>query len=100
MKLPQEIAVMSLPDAILFPQALLPLYIFEPRYRAMLKDALATHRMFSVALMREQPRPGMTEPEPCDVACVGVVRAAVEMPDGTSNVLLQGLHRVRFTEFI
>ena len=40
MKLPREIAVMTLPNATLFPQALLPLYIFEPRYRQMLADAL------------------------------------------------------------
>jgi Lon protease-like protein len=100
MKLPSEIAVMSLPNAILFPQALLPLYIFEPRYRAMLKDALASHRMFSIALMRETPIPGQLEPDPCNIACVGIIRAAVNLSDGTSNVLLQGLSRVRLTDFV
>ncbi len=99
MKLPDAIAVMSLPNAVLFPQAVLPLHVFAPRYRAMLKDALETNRMFSVALMREEPQPGQPEPEPCDVACVGIVRAAVKLGDGTSNVLLQGYSRVRFTGF-
>ena len=40
MKLPSEVPVMTLPNATLFPQALLPLYIFEPRYRQMLADSL------------------------------------------------------------
>lgn len=100
MKLPDEIAVMSLPNAILFPQAVLPLHIFESRYRRMLKDALETHRMFCIALMREEPTPGQPEPRPYDVGCAGIISASFELPDGTSNVLLQGLHRVRFMEFL
>ena len=63
MKLPQEVPVMTLPNATLFPQSLLPLYIFEPRYRRMLADSLDTNRMFSVAMQkpgrtRETPSPG------------------------------------------
>ena len=49
MMIPSEVPVMTLPNATLFPQALLPLYIFEPRYRQMLVDMLHSHRMFSVA---------------------------------------------------
>jgi Lon protease-like protein len=49
MKIPREIPVMTLDNATLFPQALLPLHIFEPRYRQMLSDALHSNRMFSVA---------------------------------------------------
>ncbi len=91
---------MALPNAILFPQAVLPLHIFEPRYRRMLTDALETHRMFSVALMREEPVPGHPDPHPCDIGCAGIISASFQMPDGTSNVLLQGLRRVRYTEFL
>src|SRR5439155_25640751 len=47
--LPKRVPVMPLPGAFLFPHALLPLCIFEPRYRKMLKHALAHHRMFCVA---------------------------------------------------
>ena len=43
---------MPLPGAVLFPYALLPLYIFEPRYRKMLEQALQLHRMFCVALIK------------------------------------------------
>ncbi|MBM3888087.1 MAG: hypothetical protein FJ388_03065 [Verrucomicrobia bacterium] len=100
MKVPSTVPVMPLPNAILFPHAVLPLRIFEPRYRAMLRDALETHRMFSVALMRHETPTGQTEPEPYDVAGLGVVRASFDRPDGTSNLLLQGVCRVRLTRFL
>ncbi|MEW6160290.1 MAG: LON peptidase substrate-binding domain-containing protein, partial [Verrucomicrobiota bacterium] len=84
---------MVLPNAILFPQAMLPLYIFEPRYRKMLADALETHRMFLVAMQR----PGCQRETPCAVAGIGLIRASVCHPDGTSHLILQGLARVELT---
>jgi Lon protease-like protein len=90
---------MPLPGAVLFPNALLPLYIFEPRYREMLEHALKHERMFSVTLIK----PSCAEwHEPEDffhLATVGLIRACVGRSDGTSNLVLQGLHRVRFTSF-
>src|ERR1041384_8142520 len=50
--LPKQLPVMPLPGAVLFPHALLPLYIFEPRYRKMLEHALKQHRMFCVTLVK------------------------------------------------
>ena len=93
MKLPREVAVMTLPNATLFPQALLPLYIFEPRYRRMLVDVLAGNRMFAVAMQR----PGSRREKPMGVAGLGLVRAAVNHADGTSHLILQGLTRVELT---
>src|SRR5690242_10614936 len=93
MQLPSEIPVMVLPDAILFPQAMLPLYIFEPRYRRMLSDVLDSHRMFSVALQK----PGRRA-TPSPVAGLGLVRASVGNRDGTSHLVLQGIARVRLAE--
>ncbi len=90
MDLPSEVPVMTLPNAILFPHAVLPLYIFEPRYRRMLADALATHRMFSVAMQK----PGRTREIPSVVAGLGLIRAARQNKDGTSLLLLQGITRV------
>jgi Lon protease-like protein len=89
-KLPQEVPVMTLPNATLFPQALLPLYIFEPRYRQMLADALHSHRMFSVAMQR----PGDSRETPLHVAGLGLIRVSVAHKDGTSHLILQGLTRV------
>src|SRR5512142_3334816 len=90
MKIPREVPVMTLPNATLFPQALLPLYIFEPRYRQMLADALHSNRMFAVAMQK----PGTSRETPLPIAGLGLIRASVAHRDGTSHLVLQGLARV------
>src|SRR6266480_4558908 len=97
--LPRQVPVMPLPGALLFPHALLPLYIFEPRYRQMLKHALAHHRMFCVALIKPHCAEWQSAGDFFHTAGVGLIRACVERNDGTSNLILQGLERVRFTDF-
>jgi len=90
---------MPLPGAVLFPHALLPLYIFEARYRKMLEHALRKHRMFCVTLVKPIC-PDWDAPEDFfHLATAGLIRACVERSDGTSNLVLQGLQRVRFTSF-
>ena len=96
MKLPSEVPVMTLPHATLFPQALLPLYIFEPRYRRMLVDALHSNRMFSVAMQK----PGRTRETPSPIAGLGLIRVSVGHNDGTSHLILQGIARVELEETI
>jgi Lon protease-like protein len=96
MKIPLEVPVMTLPNATLFPQAMLPLYIFEPRYRQMLADALHSHRMFSVAMQR----PGNSRETPSPVAGLGLIRVSVGHRDGTSHLILQGLARVELEEAV
>src|SRR5262245_22760019 len=90
MELPKSVPVMTLPSATLFPQALLPLYIFEPRYRKMLEDSLKSDRMFSVAMQK----PDRQRESPCKVAGLGLIRVSVSHEDGTSHLILQGLTRV------
>ena len=85
MLLPTEAGVMTLPNATLFPQALIPLYIFEPRYRQMLRDALHGHRMFIVAMQK----PGVVRESPSPVAGLGLIRVSVGHQDGTSHLILQ-----------
>lgn len=89
---PEEVAMMTLPEVAFFPQALMPLYIFEPRYRQMLKRVLATHRIFAVAGLH--PKSDPSEERGQRVATAGIVRACNQNPDGTSNLLLQGLVRI------
>ncbi len=96
MKIPHEVPVMTLPNATLFPQALLPLYIFEPRYRQMLADALHSNRMFSVAMQK----PGTNRESPSAVAGLGLIRVSVAHRDGTSHLILQGLARVELHETV
>jgi Lon protease-like protein len=97
--LPKHVPVMPLPGALLFPHALLPLHIFEPRYRAMLRHALAQHRMFCVALLKPHCVEWNSIDDFFHIASVGLIRACVEQSDGTSNLILQGLERVRFRGF-
>jgi Lon protease-like protein len=85
-----------LPQTVLFPGALLPLHIFEPRYRAMVKDALETHRVLAVVLIT-----GGTDtdsPVIADVAGAGVIIDHAELPGGRYNILVRGRARVRLTE--
>ena len=86
---------MVLPNVILFPQAFLPLYVFEPRYRSMLERALETHRFFCVAMQRPGRRGS-----PTPVAGLGLIRAARRHSDGTSHLVLQGLARVSLGEAV
>ncbi|OHE88199.1 MAG: hypothetical protein A3G75_09220 [Verrucomicrobia bacterium RIFCSPLOWO2_12_FULL_64_8] len=99
--LPDELPVMTLPKIVFFPQALLPLHIFEPRYRRMLADVLASHRIFAVAQLNEQEVAGPAPAEPPHrVATAGIIRACQKGGDGTSDLLLQGLCRVEFTAIL
>ncbi len=93
--LPDEVPVMTLPNVAFFPQALMPLHIFEPRYRQMLKEVLASNRLFAVTGIDHKllDQPGQFEP-PCRVASVGIIRACQKNANGTSNLLLQGICRV------
>ena len=84
---------MVLPGAVLIPNAMLPLHIFEPQYRAMLRWCLERDRLFCLAL----GSPGEMEAGPEHFAAIGgigLVRACVGVEDGTSNLILQGLARV------
>ncbi len=89
---------MLLPDCTLFPHGGLPLYIYEPRYRKMLEDALEGDCFFAVARLTgavKDPPSGGVAP----VGTIGLVRASREQEDGTSQLLLHGVMRVRFTEW-
>ena len=97
LNLPSNAPVMVLPGAHLFPNAMLPLYVFEPRYRQMLAWSLEQHRMFCIAPMK----PGISEARAIGdfhhVVGLGLVRACVGRDDGTSHLVLQGIARVRIT---
>jgi Lon protease-like protein len=91
-ELPATLPVMVLPGVTLFPNALLPLHIFETRYRLMLEEALGDCRMLAMAMPRDKE-----EREVELIAGAGLVRACIRNEDGTSNLILQGVSRVRFT---
>ncbi len=98
---PETVPVMTLPNTVFFPQSLLPLHIFEPRYRRMLSDALAADRIFAVARLDagKLGQPADADP-PHRIASVGIIRACQKGGDGTSNLLLQGVCRVEIRDIV
>jgi Lon protease-like protein len=85
-----------LPNVVLFPFVMLPLHIFEPRYRQMTADALTTDRLIAMALLQ----PGWEadyegRPAVYPVACLGRVIAEQRLEDGRYNILLRGIRRIR-----
>jgi ATP-dependent Lon protease len=89
---------MLLPDCTLFPHGGLPLYIFEPRYRRMLEEAIEGNCFFAVTRLLGDES---TRPADCSAAVgtIGLVRASREKEDGTSHLLLHGVMRVRFLQW-
>jgi Lon protease-like protein len=88
-----------LPEVVLFPGAVLPLHIFEPRYRQMTEDALADDQRVTIV----QIRPGAdwsksVDPEVEPIACLGRILQHERLPDGRFNFLLVGEHRIRLLE--
>ena len=90
---------MMLPGAVLFPHALLPLHIFERRYRSMLADALDTRRVFVVTQLDPEAAAPGRNPSP-RVASAGIIRACQRNADGTSDLLLQGFCRVEILDLL
>lgn len=87
---------MMLSGCNVLPQGILPLFIFEPRYRAMLAHALGEERMFCIGTLTGKRGDESDEAiSPCSTA--GLVRACVGHADGTSHLVLQGVQRIRFT---
>ena len=85
-----------LPRVVLFPHAVLPLHIFEPRYRQMTEDALAGDKLVTIVQWRPPfpSKPGV-EPAVEEVACLGRILQHERLPDGRFNFLLLGRKRVR-----
>jgi Lon protease-like protein len=97
--LPAVIPLFPLPNAVLFPHLLLPLHIFEPRYRAMTRDALDGPGLIGMVLLK----PGWEEgyrgrPAIHSTGTVGRIREWESLPDGRFNVVLLGLREFEVSE--
>jgi Lon protease-like protein len=94
--LPTDIPIFPLPNVVLFPNVFLPLHIFEPRYRAMVADALAGDRIIGMVLLQ----PGwqadyLGRPPVYSVGCAGLITHADALDDGRYNIILRGLEKFR-----
>jgi uncharacterized protein len=97
--LPSEIPIFPLPNVVLFPSALLPLHIFEPRYRVMVADALESERLIGMVMLRPGWEPHYEEaPDVYPVGCAGFITHADRLPDGRYNIMLRGLEKFRIAE--
>ncbi|WP_394835300.1 LON peptidase substrate-binding domain-containing protein [Pendulispora rubella] len=95
----EELPLFPLPKVVLFPRALLPLHIFEPRYQTMLRDCLETNRAMAVVLIGDpHALDAQGHPPISTVASVGTVVEHQPLEDGRSNILLSGVARVRLEE--
>jgi uncharacterized protein len=90
-RLPPALPVFPLTGVLLLPRGLLPLHIFEPRYRAMTRDAMEGERLIG---MVQPVDPGAPEPPPIfATGCAGKITACAETPDGRFLITLTGVCR-------
>lgn len=89
--MPQQLPLFPL-KVVLFPGALLPLHIFEPRYRRLLADVAADDHRFGILPTGEDG--GL--PAPGAIGCVARIRGMQPLPDGRSNIVVSGEHRFRY----
>jgi Lon protease-like protein len=93
------VPVFPLPSVQLFPHALLPLHVFEPRYRELVCNCMKGDRRMAIALLEPGYEPHYHErPAIRDVCGVGFVVGHEPLPDGRSNIVLRGLGRARIVE--
>ncbi|WP_129793484.1 LON peptidase substrate-binding domain-containing protein [Sphingosinicella sp. CPCC 101087] len=94
-----RVPIFPLPGALLFPRSQLPLHIFEPRYRAMVRDALASDRLIAMVQPKEVAAAegaAADRPPPLfQIGCIGRISACDELDDGRFNIVLEGLSRFR-----
>lgn len=86
-----RVPIFPLAGAILFPRVQLPLHVFEPRYRSMVRDALARDQLIAMV----QPRAGKEPPDLFEIGCIGRIVQSEELADGRFNIVLEGLSRYR-----
>jgi Lon protease-like protein len=101
LNIPKIVPVFPLPTVVFFPKTYLPLHIFEPRYREMVRESLRGDRMIMMALLKEGWENNYYgNPEVYSVGCVGRIVKNQILDDGRYNILLYGLRRVRIKESI
>ena len=89
-----RVPIFPLAGALLLPRTRLPLHIFEPRYRAMVSDALAGDRLIAMVQPRDQEDP----PAVFGIGCLGRIVNSEQLEDGRYNIVLEGLTRLRIAQ--
>lgn len=90
------VRLFPLPGVVSFPHCVLPLHIFEPRYRRMTEDALEGDRLITIVMIRpDADWKGNDPPALEEFGCVGRILKHERLPDGRFNLLLLGVKRIR-----
>jgi uncharacterized protein len=89
----KRISIFPIAGAILFPGMQLPLHIFEPRYRALVSDALARDRMIGIIQPKSADKSG--KQVLFDIGCLGRIGEVEALDDGRYNIVLEGIQRFR-----
>jgi hypothetical protein len=96
MILPAAIPIFPLPNVVLFPNVFLPLHIFEPRYRSMVRDALDTDRIIGMVLLQPGREADDAErPAVYPIGCAGLITHSEPFGDDRFNIVLRGLEKFR-----
>jgi uncharacterized protein len=91
------VPLFPLPNVVLFPKTPVPLYIFEERYRTMVREAIAGNGELVIDLLRAGSESNYSSVSAVhDVACLGKIETYEELEDGKFNIVVVGIHRVRF----
>jgi Lon protease-like protein len=96
---PDTIPIFPLSNVVLFPTISVPLFIFEPRYRQLVQDALEGDRRIGMVAVRPGHEDEMAgDPPVFPIGCEGSITHSERRPDGTWNLLLGATRRFRIVE--
>lgn len=95
---PDTIPIFPLPNVVLFPEVDLPLHIFEPRYREMVRDAMDGDKLIGMVLLKQDGQSNEAgAPAIYKIGCVGHIDKFDLLDDGRSNLVLRGQRRFEVT---
>ena len=97
--LPEELPVLPLKNTVVFPLTILPLIVQKPRSVKLVDDAVLADRMVALVALRD---PDIEDPGPSDLhetGTVAIIHRLARSPDGTLHIIVQGVDRIRVTEY-
>jgi Lon protease-like protein len=97
---PGHIPIFPLPNVLLFPNMVVPLHIFEERYKRMVSDCLQGDRLLGLFLLQQGWDKEGATPTPYDVGGIGRITRAVRYPNGSMDIMLSGLARVHVLRYV
>ena len=98
MRIPEKLPIIELPNTYLFPSASIPLHIFENKYQEMLSDVISGDRMFCIGIVQKLESFNDYLDNIYPYSTAGLLRACVVNENGTANLILEGIKRIKITE--